>query len=191
MQFYRTGCFPLNFLQSKIRLIPKEFDLISFFPYPQQDDVFTVLDRARQKSRSDSQIFEDACELQSKFIDLRDEQCNGGALLWSPALSFTKAHLAASMDQLRAEKAEQEAAQARNDGVTEDEARERREEDKIQSLISTGETCVVGGNQYRVGDFVYIVPREKGMEPHIIQIEKFYREDGSSAQMIWGTWYYR
>ena len=38
-----------------------------------QRDIFSVLERARRISRSDSQIFEDAAELQLHFIKLRDE----------------------------------------------------------------------------------------------------------------------
>lgn len=38
-----------------------------------QDDVFLCLERARMLSRTDSQIFEDAIEMQAFFIRKRDE----------------------------------------------------------------------------------------------------------------------
>lgn len=38
-----------------------------------QDDVFLCLERARSLSRTDSQIFEDAVEMQAFFIRKRDE----------------------------------------------------------------------------------------------------------------------
>ncbi len=48
-----------------------------------QRDVFAVLDRARSLSRTDSQIFEDAIELQMQFIRERDEACGNGDILQS------------------------------------------------------------------------------------------------------------
>ena len=48
-----------------------------------QRDIFLVLERARNLSRSDSQVFEDAVELQRHFIQTRDEYCEHGERLQS------------------------------------------------------------------------------------------------------------
>ena len=48
------------------RFLYKRLDLF-------QRDIFSVLERARNLSRTDSQIFEDSYELQKHFIKVRDE----------------------------------------------------------------------------------------------------------------------
>ena len=48
-----------------------------------QKDIFTVLERARNLSRTDSLIFEDSVELQTHFIRIRDEACGHGEILQS------------------------------------------------------------------------------------------------------------
>jgi protein polybromo-1 len=45
-----------------------------------QEDVFAVFDKARQLSRTDSQLFDDACELQMVYIRTRDELCKRGMM---------------------------------------------------------------------------------------------------------------
>lgn len=42
-----------------------------------QDDIFLCLERARNLSRTDSQVFEDAIEMQAFFIRKRDEVSTG------------------------------------------------------------------------------------------------------------------
>lgn len=43
---------------------------------------------------------------------------------------------------------------------------------------------------YRTGDFVYVEPKERGMDLSILGIERMWTdEDGK--QMIYGTFYYR
>ena len=43
-----------------------------------QRDIFSVLERARNLTRTDSQVFEDSVELQTHFIRIRDEACGHG-----------------------------------------------------------------------------------------------------------------
>lgn len=91
-----------------------------------QQDVFEVFDKARQLSRSDSevkfvtffdfgrksinlkvffcQIFEDAVELQQFFIKTRDELCKNGKYYYSPALQFDTNRFANVLDVQRKEK---------------------------------------------------------------------------------------
>jgi len=53
-----------------------------------QEDVFSVLNAARELSRSDSQMFEDAGELQMSYMRARDSLCKNGEVFTSPALDF-------------------------------------------------------------------------------------------------------
>ncbi|CAH1167174.1 unnamed protein product [Phyllotreta striolata] len=73
-----------------------------------QEDFFACMERARRLSRTDSQVFQDAVELQLYFIKQRDELCNNGDLLSSPALIYTEIDAKASIDDIRAEKAMKE-----------------------------------------------------------------------------------
>jgi len=76
-----------------------------------QKDMFLCFERARNLSRSDSQLFEDSVELQSFFIRSRDEICKSGSTLKSPALSYTIQDLMASVEVLKEEKKSKELPQ--------------------------------------------------------------------------------
>ncbi|CAI9744411.1 protein polybromo-1-like isoform X6 [Octopus vulgaris] len=69
-----------------------------------QEDMFKVFDRARQLSRTDSQLYEDAVEMQLFFIKIRDELCKNGEILLTPALSYTEKHLQAALEAEKKEK---------------------------------------------------------------------------------------
>uniref|UniRef100_A0A0L8HHU7 BAH domain-containing protein n=1 Tax=Octopus bimaculoides TaxID=37653 RepID=A0A0L8HHU7_OCTBM len=43
---------------------------------------------------------------------------------------------------------------------------------------------------YSIGDFVYIEPRENGLEPHIMCIEKLFH-DNAGLPALHGNWFYR
>src|SRR5437868_5742030 len=43
---------------------------------------------------------------------------------------------------------------------------------------------------YRVGDFVYIEPKERGLEPHIILVMRLWFNSDNVA-MLFGNWFYR
>ncbi|XP_067123626.1 protein polybromo-1 isoform X3 [Centruroides vittatus] len=146
-----------------------------------QDDVFEVFEHARNVSRTDSQVFEDSIELQSYFIRMRDELCRFGEVLQSPALKYRECHLQSSVEALKAEKLPREQQEA--------ELEPKQEKDE-STEISTADSMTFKGMTYYIGDFVYIEPREKGMEPHIMHIEKLWR-DNQSEQWIYGCWFYR
>ncbi|KAK7457993.1 hypothetical protein BaRGS_00039138 [Batillaria attramentaria] len=131
-----------------------------------QEDMFKVFERARKVSRTDSQLYEDAVEMQMLFIKIRDELCKNGELLLTPALSYTERHLNAALEEEKKEK------------QTQDEAGDSETE------------TVYKDQTYRVGDFVYIEPREENLEPHVMVIEKF-QTDENGAKMIKGSWFYR
>lgn len=95
-----------------------------------QDHMFEVLEKARRLHRSDdpklcarlsdsigkkrecflalcrtdSEIFEDAVELQHFLIRIRDELCKNGEILMSPALSYSSKHLHSDVDKEKKEK---------------------------------------------------------------------------------------
>lgn len=48
----------------------------------------------------------------------------------------------------------------------------------------------VNGMTVRVGDYVYVQPREKGMEPHVTMIERLYTDE-KGLHWLFGTWFYR
>lgn len=54
--------------------------------------------------RTDSEIFEDAVELQQFFIKIRDELCKNGEILLSTAVNYTIKHLHSDVDQEKREK---------------------------------------------------------------------------------------
>lgn len=54
--------------------------------------------------RTDSEIFEDAVELQQFFIKIRDELCKNGEIMLSSALNYTLKHLNSDVEQEKREK---------------------------------------------------------------------------------------
>ena len=67
--FLQVRALNLDLIKRRLdRCLYKRLDLF-------QRDIFSVLERARKLSRTDSQIFEDSYELQKHFIKIRDEVC--------------------------------------------------------------------------------------------------------------------
>lgn len=87
-----------------------------------QEDFFTVLERARRLSRTDSQVFEDSIELQTYFIQQRDEICRNGELFSSPALNYNLTDLSASIEACKQSKLAQESADDDNEGRSSDDS---------------------------------------------------------------------
>ena len=155
-----------------------------------QKDVFSVLERARTISRSDSQIFEDAVELQLQFIKLRDEVCGNGETLQSQALLFTSADLQRSIAAVRAEKKATE--QPEEDTETDEDVNvDSKQENETSSTVFNQQ-------QYTVGEFVYCSPAgaasvaapapasaadKKDSKPLIYLIENIYTNAGGEQMM--------
>ncbi|XP_077556575.1 protein polybromo isoform X3 [Haemaphysalis longicornis] len=155
-----------------------------------QEEVFEVFDRARRISRTDSQAFEDSVELQSYFIRLRDELCGQGDVLQSPALNYGQQELTESVDLLRAQKLPQEQQEAAAEADAERSTQEGRKEEEKRNEMSSSDSTEHKGIVIHVGDFVYVEPREKGMQPHIINVDRLWR-DKSGEQWLYGCWFYR
>ncbi|XP_054751067.2 protein polybromo-1-like isoform X7 [Lytechinus pictus] len=161
-----------------------------------QDHIFFVLERARQLSRTDSQVYEDSIELQRFFIQIRDEICKNGEILLSPALSYTHRHLQNALDIQKKEKIPKE--------MKEDSEKKEDEESKKDSSMEehqevkpgdkqdneNDDGLVVNGVTYRVGDFVYVEPSEKQLKNHIVCIEKLWR-DADGETWLHGNWFLR
>ncbi|XP_053671633.1 protein polybromo-1 [Anopheles nili] len=123
-----------------------------------QEDIFCCLERARRLSRTDSQVFEDSIELQSYFIKKRDELCQNGNVLESPALSYSTLHLSAAVESLRQSKLLQE---------------EETDTDSDAVQPFQGESMTIDQKVFSPGDFVYIdLPENK--IPGIMYIERLW-----------------
>ena len=116
-----------------------------------QRDIFAVLERARNLSRSDSQVFEDAVELQTFFIKIRDEATGNGDILQSRALLYTQADLQKAVDQLKAAKAASEHPEEDEDNKPKINAAGQLE----TKSESENKSTTFNQQEYHVGDFVY------------------------------------
>ncbi|XP_060775398.1 polybromo 1, like isoform X2 [Neoarius graeffei] len=160
-----------------------------------QEHFFEVLEKARRLNRMDSEIFEDSVELQQFFVKIRDELCKNGELLLSPALSYTSRHLHADVEQEKREKLPQEMEEDRLQ-VEEDKKEEEKAEGAPDGQWSSGlqntyiQDCSFGNSTYSVGDCVYVQPSEANLQPHIVCIEKLWKDE-AGEQWLYGCRFYR
>ncbi|XP_034022488.1 protein polybromo-1-like isoform X1 [Thalassophryne amazonica] len=160
-----------------------------------QDHMFEVLEKARRMSRTDSEIFEDAVELQQFFIRIRDELCKNGEILMSPALSYTSKHLHSDVEKEKKEKLPKELEEDKIKREEEKREAEKRE-DTVGGLWQSNlqrtysQDCNFKDSLYHVGDYVYVEPAESNLQPHIIYIERLW-EDDSGEKWLYGCWFYR
>uniref|UniRef100_A0A671SC50 Protein polybromo-1 n=1 Tax=Sinocyclocheilus anshuiensis TaxID=1608454 RepID=A0A671SC50_9TELE len=163
-----------------------------------QEHVFEVLEKARRLNRTDSEIFEDSVELQHFFVKIRDELCKNGEILLTPALSYTSKHLHADIDQEKREKLPQEIEEDRL--KREEDKKALPEEDKAEGAAgsqwpsgpqsSYSQDCNFENNTYSVGDCVYVQPSEANLQPHIVCIEKLWKDE-AGEQWMYGCLFYR
>ncbi|XP_029773360.1 protein polybromo-1 isoform X12 [Suricata suricatta] len=160
-----------------------------------QEHMFEVLERARRMNRTDSEIYEDAVELQQFFIKIRDELCKNGEILLSPALSYTTKHLHNDVEKEKKEKLPKEIEE---DKLKREE--EKREAEKSEDHSGTAglsglhrtysQDCSFKNSMYHVGDYVYVEPAEANLQPHIVCIERLW-EDSAGEKWLYGCWFYR
>ncbi|XP_046573937.1 protein polybromo-1-like isoform X7 [Haliotis rubra] len=162
-----------------------------------QEDMFKVFEYARKVSRTDSQLYEDAVEMQMFFIKIRDELCKNGEMLLTPALSYTERHLQSALEMEKKEKLPLE--QKEDEEKKKQQETDEPTEDRAMDQADLSENSVKVKDQvYTVGDFVYVEPRsfacgtfrEPELLPHIMLIEKFIT-DSNGTQMMQGNWFYR
>lgn len=160
-----------------------------------QEHMFEVLERARRMNRTDSEIFEDAVELQQFFIKIRDELCKNGEILLTPALSYTTKHLHNDVEKEKKEKLPREIEEDRM--KREEEKREAERSDDLAGVSGQSalprtyrQDCSFRNSLYHVGDYVYVEPAEANLQPHIVCIERLW-EDSAGEKWLYGCWFYR
>ncbi|XP_061252745.1 protein polybromo-1 isoform X33 [Bos javanicus] len=159
-----------------------------------QEHMFEVLERARRMNRTDSEIYEDAVELQQFFIKIRDELCKNGEILLSPALSYTTKHLHNDVEKEKKEKLPKEIEEDKL--KREEEKRAEKSEDSSGAAGLSGlhrtysQDCSFKNSMYHVGDYVYVEPSEVNLQPHIVCIERLW-EDSAGEKWLYGCWFYR
>ncbi|XP_072797560.1 protein polybromo-1 isoform X27 [Vicugna pacos] len=159
-----------------------------------QEHMFEVLERARRMNRTDSEIYEDAVELQQFFIKIRDELCKNGEILLSPALSYTTKHLHNDVEKEKKEKLPKEIEEDKL--KREEEKRAEKSEDSSGAAGLSGlhrtysQDCSFKNSMYHVGDYVYVEPSESNLQPHIVCIERLW-EDSAGEKWLYGCWFYR
>uniref|UniRef100_A0A3B4B2Y4 Protein polybromo-1 n=1 Tax=Periophthalmus magnuspinnatus TaxID=409849 RepID=A0A3B4B2Y4_9GOBI len=150
-----------------------------------QDQMFEVLERARKLNRTDSEIFEDAVELQHFFIKIRDELCKNGEILMSTALNYTLKHFHNDVEQEKREKIPKEIEEDRQKKAEEAEEEQKGFEDSSSEAWQSEsdservykQDCSFENSTYHVGDFVYVEPSEPKLQPHIVCIERLWEDE--------------
>ncbi|XP_068839148.1 protein polybromo-1 isoform X20 [Capricornis sumatraensis] len=158
-----------------------------------QEHMFEVLERARRMNRTDSEIYEDAVELQQFFIKIRDELCKNGEILLSPALSYTTKHLHNDVEKEKKEKLPKEIEEDKLKREEEKREAEKSEDSSgaagLSGLHRTySQDCSFKNSMYHVGDYVYVEPSEVNLQPHIVCIERLW-EDSSEKEVFKSDYY--
>uniref|UniRef100_A0A3Q1B3J3 Protein polybromo-1 n=1 Tax=Amphiprion ocellaris TaxID=80972 RepID=A0A3Q1B3J3_AMPOC len=175
---------PLNFDVIRINVDHGRYRRLDVF----QEHMFEVLEKARRLHRTDSEIFEDAVELQQFFIKIRDELCKNGEILQSAALNYTSKHLHSDVDQEKREKIPKEIEEDKQ--KKEEEEQEDKEAWRSESERVYSQDCSFENSTYHVGDFVYVEPSEPNLKPHIVCIERLWEDEGGE-KWLYGCWFYR
>uniref|UniRef100_A0A8C0VUQ7 Protein polybromo-1 n=1 Tax=Cyanistes caeruleus TaxID=156563 RepID=A0A8C0VUQ7_CYACU len=157
-----------------------------------QENMFEVLERARRMNRTDSEIYEDAVELQQFFIKIRDELCKNGEILLSPALSYTTKHLHNDVEKEKKEKLPKEIEEDKLKREEEKREAEKSEDSSGSAGLSNlhrtySQDCSFKNSMYHVGDYVYVEPAEANLQPHIVCIERLWED---SAELL-GSEYFK
>ncbi|CAL8338081.1 unnamed protein product [Merluccius merluccius] len=160
-----------------------------------QEHMFEVLEKARRLHRTDSEVFEDAVELQQFFVKIRDELCKNGEILMSPAVNYTSKHLHSDIEQEKREKIPQEFEEDKQKREEESKDGDKSGELPAEAWQSGPERtysqdCSFENSTYRVGDFVYVQPTEANHKPHIVCIERLW-QDEAGEKWLFGCWFYR
>ncbi|KAL0978139.1 hypothetical protein UPYG_G00166640 [Umbra pygmaea] len=184
---------PLNFDVIRANVDRGRYRRLDVF----QEHMFEVLEKARRLHRTDSDISEDAVELQQFFMKIRDELCKNGEILLSPALSYTSKHLHSDVEQEKREKLPKEMEEDKLKREEENKEEGEKAEDAAGAGIwppgperTYSQDCSFENRTYRVGDFVYVQPTEANCKPHIVCIERLW-VDEAGEKWLYGCWFYR
>uniref|UniRef100_A0A8C8GDS8 Bromo domain-containing protein n=1 Tax=Oncorhynchus tshawytscha TaxID=74940 RepID=A0A8C8GDS8_ONCTS len=144
---------PLNFEIIRTNVDQGRYKRLDLF----QDRMFELLEKV-----TDSEIFEDAVELQQFFIRVRDELCKNGEILLTPALSYTSKHLSNDVEKQKKEKLPKEIKEDKL--KREEEKKAEKSEDPAGGAWQSGlqgtssQDCSFKDSMYHVGDYVYVEP---------------------------------
>uniref|UniRef100_A0A8C6Q9H4 Protein polybromo-1 n=1 Tax=Nothobranchius furzeri TaxID=105023 RepID=A0A8C6Q9H4_NOTFU len=174
---------PLNFDIIRMNVERGRYRRLDVF----QEHVFEMLEKARRLHRTDSEVFDDAVELQQFFIKIRDELCKNGEILLSSALNYTVKHLHSDVDQEKREKIPREVEEDKKN-LEEEKKEEWQPESESQRVYV--QVCSFENVTYHVGDFVYVEPSEPNLKPHIVCIERLW-ENEAGEKWLYGCWFYR
>ncbi|CAF4674713.1 unnamed protein product [Rotaria sp. Silwood1] len=139
-----------------------------------QNDLFKVFERARKLRPIHSKVYQDSIRLQKYYIHLRDEICQHGSLLRSPALLFNEDRLQQELVRERTEKDSMVNTNSQNSispAKSSDSDEHKVSPSKLTSPIE--KSSLSKGQTYYLGDFVYIEPDDETNEPLIVCIEFF------------------
>ncbi|KAE9416160.1 hypothetical protein Angca_009177, partial [Angiostrongylus cantonensis] len=170
--------WPFSFDQIKRNIDKGRYRRLDRF----QKDFFDLFDRARELSRSDSKLFEDATELQLAFVKERDIQCKG--VLISTAFATNENDVMEAAEKFRKSKMHHEAEIQRRESNDQEIEKQEGEVD-LDSLT-------FDGVEYNTPSYAYITRTDDNARapPHIIRIERIFKTD-SGDMMVRGKWVYR
>uniref|UniRef100_A0A1A7YK83 Protein polybromo-1 n=1 Tax=Iconisemion striatum TaxID=60296 RepID=A0A1A7YK83_9TELE len=184
---------PLNFDIMRMNVERGRYRRLDVF----QEHMFEMLEKARRLHRTDSEVFEDAVELQQFFIKIRDELCKNGEILLSSALNYTVKHLHSDVDQEKREKIpkeieedKQKSEEEKKEEMKAEELPEEEWQPESESQRVYSQECSFENITYHVGDLVYVEPSEPNLKPHIVCIERLW-ENEAGEKWLYGCWFYR
>ncbi|XP_054639647.1 polybromo 1, like [Dunckerocampus dactyliophorus] len=186
---------PLNFDVIRVNVERGRYRRLDVF----QEHMFEVLQKARRLHRTDSEVFDDAVELQQFFIKIRDELCKNGEILQTTALSYSLKHLHNDVEQEKREKIPKEIEEDKEkEANAEEDNKSTKEQDlpaeiwspESETGIAYQQECTFENATYRVGEFVYVQPSEPNLKPHIVCVERLW-EDDAGEKWLYGCWFYR
>ncbi|XP_066935067.1 protein polybromo-1-like isoform X2 [Clytia hemisphaerica] len=168
-----------------------------------QDDLFSIFEKARKDGRTDSEMYEDSCELQMYFIMERDRLTKDGMRLMTQALNATQKKVQTEIDVERKAKQQNESSQDDDEEESSDGCEKKNKSSSTrfkgvtaievqpeEETLEYEQSTTLKGVEYHIGDFVYLTPEEVGRPSHIMSIEKIWtQKDGLKG--IYGNWFCR
>ena len=153
-----------------------------------QDDVFYLFSKVREYVPLDSELFQDAVELQKHFIEKRDELCKG--TLITPAKFYNNGVLEQEIEKtVKAKK-----AKGKQDKNEEEEMETDVLNNSGEGTDEILESIELEGVTYLPEDYVYVASAEDDAPPdapkHIMRIEKIMK-DSEGSKVVRGFWCYK
>ncbi|UJR20847.1 hypothetical protein I4U23_023957 [Adineta vaga] len=143
-----------------------------------QDDLFKVFERVRKLSAANSPVYQDSIKLQRIYIRLRDDVCQHGSLLRSPALLFNEERFQEELVRERTDKNSTTNTNNQNSiSPTKSSDSDEHKVSPMKIISPIEKSSLSKGQTYYLGDFVYIEPSDESSEAVIVCIESFERKN--------------